>query len=296
MPEEPSPAELRAILEVARGIAREAGALVLEGFRSGTRIRTKSDRTDLVTEYDEKCERLVRDRLAKLLPDHDVIGEEGQGTSDSRKPYVWYVDPIDGTTNFAHGHPFFCLAMGLAARTNDGGEVPIAGVVLAPAMQIEWSAARGCGAFRAAAGGAPVACQVSATDVLDDALLATGFPANRARVSDNNYAAFLALDASTHGARRCGAAAMELCLVADGGYDGFWDIGLKAWDVAAGAVIVSEAGGRVSRFGAAPLALRTFAADGGRVIATNGRIHEALARRVGEHSPVSGLPLEKGMG
>lgn len=291
MPDHPSPDELRAVLATAVGIAREASALVMDGFRRGGRIRTKSDRTDLVTEYDEKSERLIRDRIAKLLPWHDVIGEEGQGTSDADKRLVWYVDPIDGTTNFAHGHPFFCLAMGLAARTERGGEEPIAGVVIAPAMQIEWAAAKGLGSTRNG-----VRCEVSGTDVLEDALLATGFPSNRAHTKDNNYAAFLALDGATHGARRCGAAAMELCLVADGGYDGFWDIGLKAWDVTASAVIVSEAGGRVTRFGGLPLGVRTFAADGGRVIATNGRIHEALVRRVGEHTPSLGLPLEKGMG
>ncbi len=279
------------VLETARGIAREAAALVMDGFRRGGRIRTKTDRTDLVTEFDEKSERLIRERIAKLLPRHDVIGEEGQGTSDADKRLVWYVDPIDGTTNFAHGHPFFCLAMGLAARKEHGGEEPIAGIVIAPAMQIEWAAAAGCGATRNG-----VRCDVSATDDIADALLATGFPSNRAHTNDNNYAAFLAIDASTHGARRCGAAAMELCLVADGGYDGFWDIGLKAWDVTASAVVVSESGGRVTRFGGLPLALRTFAADGGRVIATNGRIHDALARQVGEHTAVLGLPLEKGMG
>lgn len=287
----PDQAELRAVLETARGIAREAAALVMEGFRSGTRIRTKTDRTDLVTEYDEKSERLIRARIAERLPSHDVIGEEGQGASDAGKPLVWYVDPIDGTTNFAHGHPFFCLAMGLAARTRDGGEQPIAGIVIAPAMQLEWSAAAGLGATRNG-----VRCEVSATDTLPDALLATGFPANRAHTKDNNYAAFLDIDAATHGARRCGAAAMELCLVADGGYDGFWDMGLKPWDVTAGALIVSEAGGRVTRYGGLPLALRTFAADGGRVIATNGRIHDALVHRVGEHTPLLGLPVEKGMG
>jgi myo-inositol-1(or 4)-monophosphatase len=292
----PDANELRAILEVARGIAREAGALVMEGFRRGARTRTKSDRTDLVTEFDERSERLIRDRIAKHFPSHDVVGEEGQGASDESKRLVWYVDPIDGTTNFAHGHPFFCLAMGLAARSSSGGadqggEEPIAGIVLAPAMQIEWAAARGCGALRNGQ-----RCEVSATDSLPDALLATGFPANRAHVEDDNYAAFLAIDSATHGARRCGAAAMELCLVADGGYDGFWDIGLKAWDVTAGAVVVTEAGGRVSRFGEAPLGLRTFAADGGKLIATNGRIHSVLSRAIGEHTRPLGLPLKKGMG
>jgi myo-inositol-1(or 4)-monophosphatase len=293
----PTPEELRTVLETARGIAREAGQLVLEGFRKGTRIRTKSDRTDLVTEYDEKSERLVRDRLAKLLPEHDVIGEEGQGASDAGKPLVWYVDPIDGTTNFAHGHPFFCLAMGLAARKEDGGEEPIAGVVLAPAMQIEWSAARGCGALRRQGGGNGVRCEVSGTAALEDSLLATGFPSTRARIDDNNYKAFLAIDAATHGARRCGAAAMELCLVADGAYDGFWDIALKRWDVTAGTVIVREAGGRVTDFDSDDALLDRFERNGGRVIASNGSIHEELRKAVRGALPLPpGLPTKKGMG
>lgn len=288
----PSETELRAILETARGIAREAGALVLEGFRRGARIRTKSDRTDLVTEYDEKSERLVRDRLARLLPDHDVVGEEGQGPSDAGKRLVWYVDPIDGTTNFAHGHPFFCLAMGLAARKDHGAEEPIAGVVVAPAMQIEWSAGVGLGATRNG-----VRCEVSGTGALEDALLATGFPATRARIDDNNYKAFLSIDAATHGARRCGAAAMELCLVADGAYDGFWDIALKRWDVTAGAVIVREAGGRVTGFDGAELALGDFERTGGRVLASNGSIHEQLRSAVRGALPLPpGLPTKKGMG
>ncbi len=292
VPDTLSPDALRTVLETARGIAREAGALVIEGFRKGARIRTKSDRTDLVTEYDEKSERLIRDRIATRLPGHDVIGEEGQGTSDASKRLVWYVDPIDGTTNFAHGHPFFCLAMGLAARTEDGGEVPIAGVVLAPAMQIEWSAAQGCGAQR---NGQKI--EVSATPALEDCLLATGFPSTRARIDDNNYKAFLAIDAATHGARRCGAAAMELCLVADGAYDGFWDISLKRWDVTASTVIIREAGGRVTDYETDDLPLDRFERNGGRVIASNGSVHEELRNAIRGALPLPpGLPTKKGMG
>jgi myo-inositol-1(or 4)-monophosphatase len=292
VPEPLRPDALRAILETARGIAREAGALVLEGFRRGGRTRTKSDRTDLVTEYDEKSERLIRDRVARLLPEHDVIGEEGQGTSDASKRLVWYVDPIDGTTNFAHGHPFFCLAMGLAVRTDDEGEVPVAGIVLAPAMQLEWAAAAGLGATR---NGQPI--QVSGTAALEDALLATGFPSTRARIDDNNYKAFLAIDAATHGARRCGAAAMELCLVADGAYDAFWDISLKRWDVTAPTVIIREAGGRVTDYESGELPLDRFERNGGRVIASNGSVHEELRNAIRGALPLPpGLPTKKAVG
>jgi myo-inositol-1(or 4)-monophosphatase len=269
------PVTLRALLDRALPIARAAGALVLEGWRRAPAVRAKA-KSDLVTEWDEKCERFLRTELARAFPTHGVVGEEAEGPQEADRELVWYVDPIDGTTNFAHGHPFFCVAMGLVAR-NAGGERPVAGLVVAPAMQLLWSGAEGVGAFRARGAEHPEPIRVSSTAVLDDALLSTGFPASRRASADNNYARFLALDSTTHGVRRCGAAAMEICLVADGAYDGFWDIGLKAWDLAAGAVIVREAGGRVSNLDGAPLDLH-----GGRLLASNGVLHEAMVRALVE--------------
>ncbi|GAB4207290.1 MAG: inositol monophosphatase family protein [Sandaracinaceae bacterium] len=260
---------MRALLDGALPIARAAGELSLQGWRRAPTVRAKA-KSDLVTEWDQKCERFLRVELARTFPAHGVVGEEAEGPQQADRELVWYVDPIDGTTNFAHGHPFFCIAMGLVARGGEG-ERPVVGVVVAPATQTLWFGAEGLGAFRARGDERPEPVRVSATAVLDDALLSTGFPASRRFTADNNYARFLALDSTTHGVRRCGAAAMEICLVADGAYDGFWDIGLKAWDIAAGAVIVREAGGRVSNMDGSSLDLH-----GGRLLATNGALHDAM--------------------
>jgi myo-inositol-1(or 4)-monophosphatase len=265
----PGSETLRAILDTARPIAREAGALVLEGWRRAPAVRAKA-KSDLVTEWDQRCERFLRAELARAFPSHGVVGEEAEGPQQADRELVWYVDPIDGTTNFAHGHPFFCIALGLVVRTAEG-ERPVAGVVIAPAMQLTWSAGEGLGAWRATGGDAPERVRASATVALDEALLSTGFPAGRRSTADNNYARFLGLDSTTHGVRRCGAAAMEICLVADGAYDGFWDLGLKAWDLAAGTVLVREAGGVVSNMDGSALDLH-----GGRFLASNGHLHPAL--------------------
>lgn len=279
----PTREELAPIVETARAIAREAGALLVKGFRNGGAVREKG-RSDLVTEHDEACEKLLRARLAAAFPDHGVVGEEGEAERLDRD-LVWYLDPIDGTSNFAHGHPFFCLAMGLAHRT-ESGERPIAGIVLAPAIGLEWAGGVGLGALR---NGTPA--RVSKTPKLKDALCGTGFPANRAESADNNYPSFLRIDAASHGVRRCGAAAMELCLVADGAYDGFWDLGLKAWDVCAGTALIEAAGGRVTNFSGGPAGIHE-----GRVVATNGLLHDEIlaglsGRRGGAEGGFVELPL-----
>ncbi|MBX7193039.1 MAG: inositol monophosphatase [Sandaracinaceae bacterium] len=265
------PEELREILERAHPIARDAGALVLEGWRSslggpGYQLKAKSD---LVTEYDTRCERFLRDAIARTFPSHGVVGEEAEGPQQRDRELVWYLDPIDGTTNFAHGHPFFCIAMGLAAREGDR-ETPVVGLVIAPGLGTVWSAARGLGATRTSARGTEQ-LRVSRTAHLEDALLCTGFPANRRASADNNYARFVGIDSITHGVRRCAAAALEICLVADGAYDAFWDLGLKAWDLTAGSVIVTEAGGRVSNMDGTELELHA-----GRFLASNGALHGAM--------------------
>lgn len=254
-------AESTEILRGAEAIAREAGELLLEGFRGVTGVRAKGGGGDLITEYDERCEALLRERLAELTPGAEVIGEE-TGPDATDAALAWHVDPIDGTTNFAHGHPWFCLSMGLWDA--DGGVV---GIVHAPAMGLLYAAARGNGARR---NGDEIS--VSRTDRLDEALLATGFPHDRATREDNNYAEFVNLDARTHGVRRCAAAALELAVVADGGYDGFWDRGLSSWDVAAGALLIEEAGGAVTTLRGEPFALTSRVT----ILASNGHLHAPL--------------------
>ena len=252
--------QLEALREGATQIVKEAGLLVMQGFRGEVSARSKGAGGDLVTEYDERCEALLRDRLGALLPEAAFVGEEGgrEGSGD----LAWHVDPIDGTGNYAHGHPWFAISVGLWA---DSG--PWVGVVHAPAMGLMYSAARGLGATR---NRRPM--HVSATGALEDALLATGFPHDRAIREDNGYAEFVALDASTHGVRRCAAAALELAVVADGGYDGFWDRGLSSWDVAAAILLIREAGGTVTRPDGSSLELE----DKVQILATNGRVHAAL--------------------
>lgn len=245
-------------LEIALPIARDAAALAMRGYRAPRRIEKKGA-IDLVTEFDVACEALIRERLAKELPDHDVVAEEGHDSPT--RELVWYVDPIDGTTNFAHGHPFFAVSMGLAYRGN-----PVVGVVVAPALQIEWTGAEGVGATRNGD-----ACRVSATATLDDALCATGFPYDRRESDDNNFRPYLAAKLKTRGVRRCGSAAIDTCLVADGTYDAYWEIKLKPWDWCAGFAIAKSAGGRVtdSRGKSASLSTR-------RLVVTNGLVHSEL--------------------
>ncbi|MGH7269197.1 MAG: inositol monophosphatase family protein [Polyangiaceae bacterium] len=249
-----------ALLRAARDAAREAAALAGQGYRTHPDVEHKG-RIDLVTRFDRESETLLRDRLSKAAP-YPVVGEEQGGERGSgADALTWYVDPIDGTTNFVHGHPFWCVSVGLLA-----GSRPVLGVVVAPALGMEWEAIVGGEAKR---GGAP--CRVSDASTLDDAMLATGFPYDLRTSPENNLAAFMALMERCQAVRRCGSAALDLCLVADGGFDGYWEQKLKPWDWAAGAAIVTAAGGRISNYEGHPMELGS-----GKIVATNGRIHDDL--------------------
>ena len=256
--------ELREIRDQALVIAREATALLMSGYRSHPNV-TKKGAIDLVTEYDLRAEELLRERLEKTFPAHTVIAEESAGTSNDE--YVWYVDPIDGTTNFAHGHPFFAVSLGLCKNSR-----PIVGVVAAPALQVEWTAARDHGAFRNGA-----RCFVSKTETLNDSLCATGFPYDRRTSDENNLREYNSLLMKVQSVNRCGAASLDMCLVADGTYEAYWEQKLKPWDIAAGIVLVEEAGGKVSNYvGAAA----NF--DELRMLASNGRVHDEMIRALAE--------------
>lgn len=255
-----SPETLAEWRAIATGIGQEGGAFVLSGYRTGASI-SKKGAIDLVTKYDVENERLIRDRIARAFPSHRIVGEEAEAQGEG--DYVWYVDPIDGTTNFAHGHPFFCVSIGLYWK----GE-PLVGVVVAPALDVTWSAHAGGGATRNGA-----RCQVSETETLADALTATGFAYDRWNVHDDNLAEHDRFVKTTRGVRRCGAAALDLALTADGTYDVYWEQSLKAWDVATGFVLVTEAGGTLTDFLGAPTH-----PNAAQVVASNGRVHaEALA-------------------
>jgi myo-inositol-1(or 4)-monophosphatase len=254
-------------------IAREAGALVMHYFHQHLKIEYKGE-ADLVTAADRAAEAMIRERIRAQWPGHDVLGEE-QGLSDRGSEYRWYVDPLDGTTNFAHGYPVFCVSLGLerqAREERSSGQSAsgqsadrIAAVVYDPTRDELFSAEQGRGARL---NGEPI--QVSKTAGLKESLLATGFPSQK-RHKNPNIFFYHQITLRTHGVRRAGSAALDLCNVASGRFDGFWEFNLNPWDTAAGVLIVEEAGGRVTRFDGSPFELNSR-----ETVASNGLLHEAL--------------------
>jgi myo-inositol-1(or 4)-monophosphatase len=254
-------------------IAREAGALLMHDFHQHLKIEYKGD-ADLVTAADRASEVLIRERVRQQWPTHDVLGEE-QGLSDQGSEYRWYVDPLDGTTNFAHGFPVFCVSIALEHHgvnkrglEHQGLEVKgerVAAVVYDPTRDELFSAEKGRGARLNGE-----AMQVSKTATLKESLLATGFPSRKRHKNPNIYF-YHQITLHSHGVRRAGSAALDLCNVAAGRFDGFWEFNLNPWDTAAGVLIVEEAGGKVTRFDGAP-----FEINSRETVASNGLIHDAL--------------------
>lgn len=249
-------------------IAREAGALIMQYFHQGLKIEYKGD-ADLVTAADRASEALIRERISKQFPSHDVLGEE-QGLNDRGSEFRWYVDPLDGTTNFAHGYPVFSVSMAIEQRSNAGGK-RIAGVVYDPTRDELFAAELGKGAQL---NGKPI--NVSKATKLRECLLATGFPSHKRHKNPNIYF-YHQITLRTHGVRRAGSAALDLCCVACGRFDGFWEFNLNPWDTAAGVLIVEEAGGKVSRFDGS-----AFRLDSRETLGSNGLVHEALIQEFQE--------------
>jgi len=239
-------------------IAREAGALLMEYFQQHVKIEYKGD-ADLVTVADRKSEMLIRERIKAHWPGHDILGEE-QGLVDTGSDYRWYVDPLDGTTNFAHGFPVFCVSMALEHKNQR-----IAGVVYDPTRDELFAAEQGSGSFLN-----KERIQVSRTANLAECLLGTGFPSHKRHKNPNIYF-YHQITLHTHGVRRAGSAALDLCNVASGRFDGFWEFNLNPWDTAAGVLIVEEAGGKVTDFRGGPFQLNSR-----ETLATNGLVHGAL--------------------
>jgi myo-inositol-1(or 4)-monophosphatase len=250
------------LLGIATKAARDAGAIIMQGYRKHP-VATTKGAIDFVTEFDLRSEALLLDRLNG----HGVrvVAEESAAlqveAATAKEGLTFYVDPLDGTTNFLHGHPFFCVSIGLM----DGGQ-PVLGVVFAPALGILWS-----GLAHGSCKRNDEPMQVSATARLDQALLATGFPYDRRTNADNNLVEFNRIKMLTRGVRRCGSAAIDLALVADGTYDAYWEKRLKPWDLAAGAALVLGAGGQLSGLAGQPQDLRT-----GDLLASNGQVHAEL--------------------
>ncbi len=252
-------------LETAVEIAREAGALLANYYERRVPFELKGE-FDLVTEADRASERLVVERLRSHFPSHNIVAEEGGGHQSSSE-YAWYVDPLDGTTNFAHSFPMFNVTMGLARA----GEM-IAGVIYDPIRQEMFSAERGAGAYLNNR-----RIHVSATKQLGDSLASTGFP-SRKRHHNVNIHFYYQLAMASHGVRRTGSAAIDLAYVAAGRLDFFWEFGLKPWDMAAGTLMVEEAGGRTSDMKGA--AHSVTASE--HLLADNGSLHEEILTIFGE--------------
>jgi myo-inositol-1(or 4)-monophosphatase len=255
---------VNAFESAARLAADRAGSILKRRWHEHGRVRIKSSAIDLVTDVDRTCEEAILEVITSSFPEHAVLAEESGARGEHE--FLWLVDPLDGTTNFAHGYPQ--VAISLALR--QGAETML-GLVYDPIREELFVARRGGGAFLN-----DRALQVSSTASLDSSLLASGFPYDRRDHADFYLSFFKAFMLRTQGVRRAGSAALDLCWVAAGRVDGFWEWKLKPWDTAAGALLVEEAGGRVSDFAGGP-----FDAFGEQTLASNGRIHSQMLESIG---------------
>ena len=257
------------MIEQATQIALDAGKILTTRLKKGITIQHKGT-IDLVTDADRASEEYIVGQLRAAFPNHGILGEEGakvEGTSD----FLWVIDPIDGTTNFAHGFPYFSVSLGLVK-----GDEVVLGVVYNPMTEECFVAQRGNGAFL---NGKRIA--VSAQATLQESLLTTGFPYDIATTTADNMESFALASKATQGVRCLGSAALDLCQVASGRLEGFWERSLQPWDIAAGSLIVAEAGGQVTGCGG-----QRFSATGHEICATNGLIHDDLVQLLTESTDV----------
>jgi len=264
----------QSFLEAAVEAALEAGGILAEEFQGPADISYKGD-VDLVTQADRRSERAIVARLRSAFPEHAILAEEGGG-QENASPYRWFVDPLDGTTNFAHGYPCFSVSIGLAAE----GRM-LAGVVYNPLSKELFAAQRGKGATL---NGKPI--RVSRIERLARSLLVTGFPTHK-RTQNPNIHYYWDFTLKSHGVRRDGSAAMDLAAVAAGRFEGFWEFGLKAWDTAAGLLLVQEAGGLVTDFHGRP-----YQPGGPVLLATNGLVHEEMQHVAAEVAKKRPIPSD----
>ena len=247
------------IKTVAIEAARQAGAILIEYAKNGFRVEHK-DALNLVTDADTHSEQAIVDAIGRVFPDHEILAEE-RGQAGKKSPYKWIIDPLDGTTNFAHGFPAYAVSIGVEYHGRC-----VLGVVLDPTRQELFVGEAGGGATL---NGKPI--HVSRTPKLDGALLVTGFAYDIRVSKQNNLDHFANFALRAQGMRRMGAAAIDLCYVACGRFDGFWELKLNPWDTAAGSLMVAEAGGRMSDFKGGP-----FSIYGIELVASNGSIHHEM--------------------
>ena len=255
--------------------AAEAGGKVLQSFWGKLENVQEKTPGNLVTEADTASERMVLDILKTAFPEHRILAEESGASGEITSSYVWAVDPLDGTTNYAHHFPVFSVSIGLLFEGQ-----PIVGVVYNPITNELFTAGLGLGAFLTQ-NGQSQSIRVSKTKQVADSLLATGFAYDRREVKDNNYAEFCHFTQVTQGVRRLGSAALDLAYVAAGRFDGYWERGLSPWDMVAGIVLVLEAGGQVSGYDQSAINIAS-----GRVLATNGLLHEAMSQTLSRITPL----------
>jgi myo-inositol-1(or 4)-monophosphatase len=255
---------LQNFLDVATESVMAAGAVLEDLYGNLTAIAEKGRPGDLVTEADKKAESIILDIIARHCPDHAILAEESGYLGDqTANPYLWAIDPLDGTTNYAHGYPVACVSVGLMIEG-----LPQVGAIYNPFRRELFRAAKGLGATL---NRRPI--RVSQTTTLEKSLLVSGFAYDRRETLDNNYAEFCHLTHLTQGVRRSGSAALDLADVACGRLEGYWERGIKAWDIVAGVVILEEAGGRITSYDNNALDIQS-----GRILATNGLIHQELSR------------------
>ena len=257
----PSDPLLADMLELARRLAAQAGAIQRERYETQLTIDTKSAAIDLVTEVDRACEALIVDGIHSARGDDAILAEEGHGDDRAGAEFRWIIDPLDGTVNFAHGFPRFCVSIGVERE----GE-RVLGVVYDPLLDERFEAIRGEGAWLGSR-----RLEVSHEPDLGRALVATGFAYDIHDSARDNLASFRNVVKAARGIRRDGSAALDLCYVAAGRLDAYWELKLHPWDVAAGFLIVEEAGGRISDFRNGPPDR-----SGREVVSSNGPLHEAL--------------------
>ena len=253
--------DTEAVLELALQLAREAGAIQSRRYETEFEVDSKSMANDLVTEVDRACEALIAERLRAERPGDSLLTEEGSGWEREGAAWRWVIDPLDGTTNFAHGYPRFCVSIGVEHR----GERRVA-AVYDPLLDELYHAVRGGGAWLGER-----RLSVSSQEDLGHALVATGFAYDVHRSEQDNLDHFARVVKSARAVRRDGSAALDLCYVAAGRLDCFWELRLHPWDVAAGSVIVAEAEGRLSDIAGGPPPR-----SGRQVVASNGHLHDAL--------------------
>jgi myo-inositol-1(or 4)-monophosphatase len=267
----PSPVQLQIFLDIATEAALAAGSVLQQHWGNLDSVEEKGRSGDLVTIADREAEAAILQVLHRHVPDHNILTEESGQRGNLESEFLWAIDPLDGTTNYAHDYPVSAVSIGLMLNG-----VPIVGAIFDPFRQELFRAAIGQGAT---CNRRPI--HVSKTAELSNSLLVTGFAYDRRQTIDNNYAEFCYLTHLTHGVRRSGSAAIDLASVACGRLDGYWERGLSPWDITAGVILLQEAGGKVTAYDQTALQIKS-----GRILATNGAIHASLSQELHRVPPL----------